>query len=78
MSVLSPMLTLTVLPLVPVFLVVRQRFRKKLSEGSDSVQQDLIAWNAFLEEHIRVGRTDAACPDSPGMSWGVLSVLRLS
>jgi len=52
MSVLSPMLTLTILPLVPVFLVVRQRFRKKLSEGSDSVQQDLIAWNAFLEEHI--------------------------
>ena len=52
MSVLSPMLTLTTLPLIPVFLVVRQHFRKRLSEGSDSVQQDLIAWNAFLEEHI--------------------------
>jgi ABC-type multidrug transport system fused ATPase/permease subunit len=52
MSVLSPVLTLTILPLVPVFLVVRQRFRKRLSEGSDSLQKDLIAWNAFLEEHI--------------------------
>ena len=29
MSVLSPMLTLAVLPLVPVFLIARQRFRRR-------------------------------------------------
>ena len=35
-----------------MFLVARQHFRTKLSRGSDTVQQNLIAWNAFLEEHI--------------------------
>ena len=52
MFALSPKLTVAILPLVPVFLVARQHFRTKLSRGSDTVQQNLIAWNAFLEEHI--------------------------
>jgi ATP-binding cassette, subfamily B, bacterial len=52
MFVLSPKLTLAILPLIPVFLVARQHFRIKLSADSDAVQQNLIAWNAFLEEHI--------------------------
>ena len=52
MFVLSPMLTLAVLPLIPLFLVARQHFRKKLSADSDTVQQNLVAWNSFLEEHI--------------------------
>jgi ABC-type multidrug transport system fused ATPase/permease subunit len=52
MFVLSPKLTLAILPLIPVFLVARQHFRTKLSADSDTVQQNLIAWNAFLEEHI--------------------------
>jgi ABC-type multidrug transport system fused ATPase/permease subunit len=52
MFVLSPKLSLAILPLVPVFLVARQHFRTKLSAHSDAVQQNLIAWNAFLEEHI--------------------------
>jgi ATP-binding cassette subfamily B protein len=52
MFVLSPKMTLAILPLVPLFLVARQHFRAKLSAGCDTVQQNLIAWNAFLEEHI--------------------------
>jgi ABC-type multidrug transport system fused ATPase/permease subunit len=52
MFVLSPKLTLAILPLIPVFLIARQHFRTKLSADSDTVQENLIAWNAFLEEHI--------------------------
>jgi len=52
MFVLSPMLTAAILPLMPVFLLARHHFRKRLSADSDSVQQNLIAWNVFLEEHI--------------------------
>jgi ABC-type multidrug transport system fused ATPase/permease subunit len=52
MFLLSPKLTLAILPLIPVFLVARQHFRAKLSADSDAVQQNLIRWNAFLEEHI--------------------------
>lgn len=52
MFILSPKLTLAILPLIPVFLFARQHFRTKLSADSDTVQQNLIAWNAFLEEHI--------------------------
>lgn len=52
MFVLSPKLTFATLPLIPAFLVARQYFRTKLSADSDAVQQNLIAWNAFLEEHI--------------------------
>jgi len=52
MFVLSPKLTLAILPLIPVFLVARQHFRTKLSADSDDVQQNLIQWSSFLEEHI--------------------------
>lgn len=52
MFILSPMLTLAVLPLIPLFLVARQHFRTKLSAKSDTVQQNLVAWSSFLEEHI--------------------------
>jgi ABC-type multidrug transport system fused ATPase/permease subunit len=52
MFILSPMLMLAVLALIPLFLVARQHFRTKLSADSDTVQQSLVAWNSFLEEHI--------------------------
>ncbi len=52
MFVLSPVLTLAILPLVPLFLVARQHFRTKLSADSDAVQRNLVAWNSFLEEHL--------------------------
>jgi ABC-type bacteriocin/lantibiotic exporter with double-glycine peptidase domain len=52
MSALSPLLTLTVLPLIPVFLVTRQYFRRKLATASDAAQDDRLAWSSFLEEHL--------------------------
>jgi ABC-type bacteriocin/lantibiotic exporter with double-glycine peptidase domain len=52
MFVLSPVLTLAILPLVPLFLIARHHFRMKLSTDSDDVQRNLVAWNSFLEEHI--------------------------
>jgi len=52
MFVLSPVLTLAILPLVPLFLIARQHFRMKLSTDSDDVQRNLVAWNCFIEEHI--------------------------
>ena len=52
MSALSPALTLTVLPLIPVFLVTRQYFRRKLATDADAAQDDQLAWSNFLEEHL--------------------------
>jgi ABC-type bacteriocin/lantibiotic exporter with double-glycine peptidase domain len=52
MFMLSPVLTLAVLPLVPVFLIARQRFWRRLAADSDMVQSDHLAWSNFLEEHV--------------------------
>jgi ABC-type multidrug transport system fused ATPase/permease subunit len=52
MSALSPVLTLTVVPLIPIFLVTRQYFRKKLATVADAAQGDRLAWSGFLEEHL--------------------------
>ncbi len=52
MIILSPALTLAVVPVLPVFLFARQRFRRKLSDDSDLVQTRRRAWSAFLEEHL--------------------------
>ena len=52
MSALSPSLTLAVLPLIPVFLVTRQHFRKKLATDADEVQRDRLVWSNFLQEHL--------------------------
>jgi ABC-type bacteriocin/lantibiotic exporter with double-glycine peptidase domain len=52
MFVLSPLVTLAVLPLVPVFLVARQHFRRRLSANADTVQNNRLAWSTFLEEHL--------------------------
>ena len=52
MFALSPLLTLSVLPLVPAFLVVRQYFHNKITSDSDLVQNDRLSWSNFLEEHI--------------------------
>lgn len=52
MSALSPMLTLTVLPLVPMFLATRQYLRGRLATDADAAQDDRLAWSNFLEEHL--------------------------
>jgi ABC-type multidrug transport system fused ATPase/permease subunit len=52
MFVLSPTLTVAILPLIPAFLLARQYFRGRLMQDSDSVQADRLALSAFLEEHL--------------------------
>src|SRR5580658_305475 len=52
MFVLSPLLTFTVLPLVPVFLIARHYFRQRLAANADNVQSNRLAWSTFLEEHL--------------------------
>jgi ABC-type bacteriocin/lantibiotic exporter with double-glycine peptidase domain len=52
MLVLSPRLTLFVLPAIPPFVIARNHFRQLLAERSDSVQTDRASVSAFLQEHI--------------------------
>ncbi len=52
MSVLSPALTLIVLPFVFAFLYTRQHFRKRLAANSDCVQCNQLVTSAFLTEHF--------------------------
>jgi ABC-type bacteriocin/lantibiotic exporter with double-glycine peptidase domain len=52
MLMLSARLTVTVIPLFPVFLIARRYFRHKLRVDSDAVQQGRLVWNEFLQEHI--------------------------
>lgn len=52
MFTLSPALTLVVVPFIPVFLGMRQRFRKRLAIDSDIAQSDRVSWSTFLEEHV--------------------------
>jgi ABC-type bacteriocin/lantibiotic exporter with double-glycine peptidase domain len=52
MFTLSPVLTVVIVPFIPVFLLTRQHFRKQLAANSDIVQRDLGTWCNFLEEHV--------------------------
>jgi ATP-binding cassette, subfamily B, bacterial MsbA len=52
MFLLSPVLTLAIVSLVPVFLITRHYFRQKLAVSADAVQNDRVVWNSFLEEHL--------------------------
>lgn len=52
MFLLSPGLSVAMLPIVPLFLIARQHFRQKLSCDSDDVQRKQEAWNSFLVEHV--------------------------
>jgi ABC-type bacteriocin/lantibiotic exporter with double-glycine peptidase domain len=52
MFALSPVLTLAVLPLIPVFLVARQHFHRRFVAKADTVQRNRLAWSTFLEEHL--------------------------
>ena len=52
MLVLNYQLTVIVLPLVPIFLLVRRRFHVRLRQASDSVQEQSGRVIGFLEEHL--------------------------
>lgn len=52
MLFLSPVLTMAVVPLIPIFLFTRHRFRKRIEEDANGVQEARLAWSSFLEEHL--------------------------
>ena len=52
MLVLNYRLAAVVLPLIPVFILVRQQFRNRLRQASDTVQQQSGKMTSFLEEHL--------------------------
>jgi ABC-type multidrug transport system fused ATPase/permease subunit len=52
MLVLNYRLTAIVLPLIPVFILVRRRFHDRLRQSSDSVQEQSGKMIGFLEEHL--------------------------
>lgn len=52
MLVLNYRLTVIVLPLIPVFIIVRRRFHNRLRQASDSVQEQSGKVIGFLEEHL--------------------------
>ena len=66
MFTLSPVLTVVIVPFIPVFLLARQHFRKQLAATSDIVQRDLSSWCSFLEEHVAAHPTGMEeCIESP-------------
>jgi len=52
MMVLNYRLTFVVLPLIPLFIIVRRRFQDRLRRASDSVQERSGKLIGFLEEHL--------------------------
>lgn len=52
MLFLNYRLTAIVIPLVPVFILLRRRFHNRLSRASDSVQEESGKLINFLEEHL--------------------------
>lgn len=52
MLVINYRLTVIVLPLIPVFILVRRRFHDRLRKASDSVQEQSGRIVEFLEEHL--------------------------
>ena len=52
MLVLNYRLTFVVLPLIPLFILVRRRFQSRLRSASDSVQERSGKLIGFLEEHL--------------------------
>src|SRR6266702_2760279 len=52
MFLLSVRMTVALLPLIPVFILTRNHFRRELEGGADRMQRDRIAWSSFLQEHL--------------------------
>jgi len=52
MAVLSPNLTLVVVPLLPAFLALRHGYRTRIGHQADLVQMARNKFSSFLEEHL--------------------------
>ncbi|MGB6877156.1 MAG: ABC transporter ATP-binding protein [Candidatus Acidiferrales bacterium] len=52
MALLTPLLTLAVAPVVPVFLALRYRYRRKIGRQADLVQVAKSKFSSFLQEHL--------------------------
>lgn len=52
MLTLNARTTLAILPLVPIFLLARSHFRRRIQVAADTTQQDRMAWSSFLQEHV--------------------------
>src|SRR5260370_13326260 len=52
MLILNFRLPCMVLPLMPLFLILKKRFRDKLREASDAAQQKSSRESSFLQEHL--------------------------
>ncbi len=52
MLVLNYRLTAVIIPLIPLFIIVRRRFHNGLRQASDSVQEQSAKVIEFLEEHL--------------------------
>ncbi len=52
MAALNPLLTLVVVPVVPLFMLLRHRYRNKIGTQADLVQVARSKLNRFLEEHL--------------------------
>jgi ABC-type multidrug transport system fused ATPase/permease subunit len=52
MAFLNPLLTLVVFPLLPAFLAVRHRYRRRIGRQADLVQAARSRFSSFLQEHL--------------------------
>lgn len=52
MIFLSRVLTLVVIPIVPAFLIIRHRYRRKIGHQADVVQAAKSKFSSFLQEHL--------------------------
>ncbi len=52
MAILSPLLTVIVFPLVPVFVAIRRHYRSRIASEADRVQITRSRFSSFLEEHL--------------------------
>jgi ABC-type multidrug transport system fused ATPase/permease subunit len=52
MTVLSHELTPVVIPLVPLFLVIRRHYRARIAREADRLQNERAQFSGFLEEHL--------------------------
>jgi ABC-type multidrug transport system fused ATPase/permease subunit len=52
MAALSSMLTIVIIPIVPVFLILRHRYKRKIGHQADLAQAAKSKFSGFLQEHL--------------------------